>query len=259
MVVKRAFIDTPNGQIHYCQEGSGEPLLLLHQTACSVDEYADVLPYLAKRMNVIAMDTIGYGDSYKPKSAPAIEDYAKGVITLLDALNIKKTSIVGHHTGALIGIEVAAAYPERVNKLILSGPVYINEKVAQLLSDMFQWKIRENGSHYTELWNLYRKLAPLAPPSLLQRLILDEIKAGEISTFGELAVAKYVHMEERLKLVQCPTLILWGTKDLDFVSENRAKVENNISGSKVVDVEDGTFIIMYEMPEKVAQLVLEFL
>ncbi len=54
------------------------------------------------------MDTIGYGDSYKPNKDCTIEDYAQGAIELLDALGISKTSLVGHHTGAVIAIELAS-------------------------------------------------------------------------------------------------------------------------------------------------------
>lgn len=263
--MKRAFLDTPNGQIHYCLEGSGEPLLLLHPTPRSLDAYCEVMPILAKSRRVIAMDTIGYGDSYKPQTPPSIEDYAKTVLPLLNALHIKKTSIVGHHTGALIGIEVAAAHPERVDKLILSGPLYIDEKVKQLIEGMFkQWKVRADGSHCMELWNHFkervRSQIGWASPSLIHRLVLDALKAGEIGEYGHWAVANYTNMKERLSLIQCPTLIIWGTRDLlRFPIENKPKVAKAIRRSKVVEVEGGTSLIMQQMPDKFGQLILDFL
>ena len=110
----------------HCFEGSGEPLLLLHATPRGVDEYLELMPLLAQGRRAIAMDTIGYGDSYRPGTQPTIEDYAGGVVSLLDGLNIDKASIMGRHTGALIAIvprvQVAAAHPERLDKLILYGP-----------------------------------------------------------------------------------------------------------------------------------------
>ena len=258
--MKRAFLDTPEGQIHYCFGGSGEPLLLLHGTPRSVDDYLEVIPILVESRKVIAMDTIGYGDSYKPNKIPSIEDYAKTVILLLDALKIKKISIVGHHTGALIGIEVAAAYPERVEKLILSGPLYVDEDVRQIMKGLFkQWQVKEDGSHFTELWDYKKHWSPWAPPALLHRLVLDTVRAGEISEYGHYAVAKY-DMKTRLPLVQCPTLIIWGSEDLTMFSiKNRPKVGEAIRQSKVVEIEGGTFLIMQQMPEKFAQLVLDSL
>ena len=59
--MKRYFLDTPYGQIHYVVEGSGDPVILLHQSPRSIDEYAEVMPLLAREYRVTAMDTLGYG------------------------------------------------------------------------------------------------------------------------------------------------------------------------------------------------------
>ena len=97
-MVRRAFADTPPGPIHYRAAGCGPAVLLLHQTPRSSDEYRDVIPLLAGRRRVVAMDTIGYGDSYRPARTCGIEDYARGALGLLDALGIARTAVVGHHT-----------------------------------------------------------------------------------------------------------------------------------------------------------------
>ena len=128
----RAFLDTPDGQIHYVTAGAGRPVLLLHQTPRSWDEYRDVIPLLAVERSVVAMDTIGYGESYKPARRCDIEDYGRGAIALLDGLGIRSTAIVGHHTGAVIAMELAASYPERVERLVLSSSPFMEEKVGRV-------------------------------------------------------------------------------------------------------------------------------
>ena len=72
------------------------------------------------------MDTIGFGDSYRPTEGASIELYARGVIRFLDAMGIERTSLVGHHTGGVIAVEVAASCPERAEKLILSSTPYVD-------------------------------------------------------------------------------------------------------------------------------------
>ena len=126
----RAFLDTPDGQIHYVTAGAGRPVLLLHQTPRSWDEYRDVIPLLAVERRVVAMDTIGYGESYKPPRRCDIEDYGRGAIALLDGLGIRSTAIVGHHTGAVIAMELAASYPERVERLVLSSSPFVDAPTA---------------------------------------------------------------------------------------------------------------------------------
>ena len=65
-LIKRAFLDTEDGQILYRIGGEGEPLLLLHMTPRSSDEFREVMPILAQHRQVIAMDLMGLGDSDKP-------------------------------------------------------------------------------------------------------------------------------------------------------------------------------------------------
>ena len=90
ITIRRGFVDTPGGQIHYAMAGEGKPVLLLHQTPRSWDEYRDVLPILAEKYWALAMDTIGFGDSYRLEKEGTVEEYAKGVIRFLDALSIKR-------------------------------------------------------------------------------------------------------------------------------------------------------------------------
>ncbi len=115
--IRRRFADTPEGQIHYAMAGQGKPILLLHQTPRSWDEYREVLPILGENHWAIALDIVGFGDSYTLNREGTIEEYAKGVIAFLNAMSIPRTSIVGHHTGGVVAIEVAATHPDRVNSL----------------------------------------------------------------------------------------------------------------------------------------------
>ena len=116
--IRRAFADLSVGQVHYaCAGEEGAPaVLLLHQTPRSWAEYKDVMPLVARRYRAIAMDTVGFGDSAPAPWAPSIEHWAQVALELLDALGIAKADVVGHHTGGVIAVEMAAAFPERVGK-----------------------------------------------------------------------------------------------------------------------------------------------
>src|SRR5512146_257706 len=118
---RRFFCDTAMGRVHCVDSGSGggAPLVLLHQTPRSVDEFKEVLPLLAKHRRTIAIDNPGYGCSDPVEGQPTVSDYARAVVDVLDALTIDKAVLVGHHTGAVIAIELAAAFPERVDRVVL--------------------------------------------------------------------------------------------------------------------------------------------
>ena len=107
--MKRCYVDTPEGQIHYRTEGDGEPLLLLHQIGLSSAQFLLVIPTLAKRYWVAAVDIIGYGNSDLPLLPYKTADYAKATFHFLDSLHIKKTSIVGARFGGSIAVEIAVS------------------------------------------------------------------------------------------------------------------------------------------------------
>jgi pimeloyl-ACP methyl ester carboxylesterase len=65
------------------------PLLLLHMNPRSSDEYRELMPILAQKYRVMAMDFMGFGDSDKPPRLYSVADYAKTVIALFDELGLK--------------------------------------------------------------------------------------------------------------------------------------------------------------------------
>ena len=94
--MKRGYVDTADGQIHYVTEGSGNPLLLLHMSPRSWTLYRRMIPLLSSIRRVIAMDTLGFGNSDPiPSNYREISDYAQNVAHFLDALGIEKTDIWG--------------------------------------------------------------------------------------------------------------------------------------------------------------------
>jgi len=223
-----------------------------------------MIPLLAKKRRVIAMDHIGCADSYKPKAQPTIQDYANGVVQLMDGLNIQTASIMGHLLGSYVGIELAAASPERVSNLVLSGVSWIDEKTGPSMENKFkQWRIKGDGSHYQEIWNFFNSRAP-RPIDILYRNVLDVLKAGEVSDYGHIAVARYTQMEKRLRLILCPTLLIWAAGILALqgdrgTSESRQRFKTSISKYHEFDVPEGSMFLPQRMPDEIARLVDDFL
>ena len=260
IVVKRGFADTPEGQIHYAMAGQGKPVLLLHQTPRSWDEYRDVLPIIGKKFWAIAMDTIGFGDSYKPGEKGSIEQYARGVIRFLDAMSIDRISIVGHHTGGVIAVEVAASYPERIDKLVLSSTPYVDaddRKRRKTHPPIDAVESKEDGSHLTELWQKRMTFYPKNRPDLLTRFVIDALKLGDRAEEGHQAVSSY-RMEDRASLIKSPTLVVAGTED-PFSFPRMDPLSQSIQGSKTAVIEGGMVPAVDQMPNDFARIVINFL
>jgi len=180
--VKCSYIYLVDRKLPYCTDGDGEPLLLLHQTLLSSDEYALMMPILSREYRVIDVDTPGRGNSDKAPRKYQIEDYARAIISFLDTLGINKSSIVGHHTGVAIAVEVAVTDPERVDKLTLSGcPYFKDETRAKLLrgEGLQHLVIKEDGSHLLKMWEIVRSISPDSRPEVWNKVVAHYLKAGE--------------------------------------------------------------------------------
>lgn len=230
--MRKAYADTCHGQIHYVEAGTGDPVLLLHQTPRSWDEYRDVIPLLARNHRVIAPDTLGFGSSDVPSGPWSIELFADGVVDLLAGLGIQHAGLVGHHTGGVVAIEVAAREPDLVETLVLSGTPYVDAdrrmRVAAMpgIDDV---PISDDGSHYQLLWNRRRAFYPENRPDLLRRLMIDAIRLGDRVEEGHLAVNAY-RMEDRIGLVRARTLLVCGELD-DYSLPDVPRHREAIDGS----------------------------
>ncbi|MBD2198781.1 MULTISPECIES: alpha/beta fold hydrolase [Calothrix] len=265
--IKRAFLDTEDGQILYRIGGEGEPILLLHMTPRSSDEFKELMPLLAAKKLVIAMDLMGLGDSDKPPRVYSVADYAKTAIALLDELGIKKTSIFGSLTGGYIAGEVAAAYPERVDKLILCNVIGFDaEEQAKILKRYSQGsQIKEDGSHLMPQW--LSRVNYVGNGELNHRCVLDDLKSFGSPIYPGLAVANYcLSAPARFRLINCQTLILSAEKALEPLekyalakAENQSWTQEAIPHSQSVELEGGTLWMINQMPQEVFKVVIDFL
>lgn len=215
MSTTKAYVDSRFGQLHVAEAGEGRAVVLLHQTPRSWDEYRDVLPLLAPHCRALAMDTVGFGASPRVDAPFSVELFADGVDDLLSALGLQDVLLVGHHTGGVVALEVAARHDERVTGLVLSGVPYVDaprrERVAGA-PPIDHVDRSSDGRHVLELWTRRRAFYPLDRPDLLDRLTRDALGVLDRVEEGHQAVNRY-RMEDRIGLVRVPTTVLCGAED----------------------------------------------
>ena len=169
-MVKRGYVDTPEGQMHYMTEGEGEPLVLLHQGCRSSRMYVKLMPLLSGDYRVIAMDLMGFGNSDPvPIKNPSVPDRARNVFHFLEALDIQGCHVFGLHTGAAMGAELAAGWPKSVGTLTLFGFPFIRDDDERqeiyaylerttglppphMSTDWLPMEITPDGTHLTIIW-----------------------------------------------------------------------------------------------------------
>jgi pimeloyl-ACP methyl ester carboxylesterase len=260
--IERRFVTTASGRIHIATAGVGPPVLLLHQTPRSWDEYREVLPILGRHYHAIAMDTVGYGESETlTGNDPSIERWADAVHDLLVTLRIPRAAVVGHHTGAAIAVELAAAFPETVGALVLSACPYTNAAQRRVAAsnphNIDLVEPRHDGAHLLELWAKRQPLYPEGRIDLLERFIVDAVKAGARAAEGHRVVDRY-EIDKRLPALRCPALVIAPTAD-PYAYPHAATVAAAIPGSRLVEIQNGMVPLPDQMPVEFAEIVHSFL
>jgi pimeloyl-ACP methyl ester carboxylesterase len=258
---ERRFVRLPAGVVHCVTAGEGEAVLLLHQTPRSWDEYRDVIPILARNRYVIAMDTMGFGDSTRlPPGDDSIERWAEVAVSLLDALGVERAAAVGHHTGGYIACEVGAAYPERITGVVLSSVTVhaAEERLAHASGPAVVDDVPRaaDGTHLVELWRLRAPFYP-SDPELLERFVVDCLKAGDLAAEGHRIVARYP-AERRLPLLRCPVLLIGATRD-PHAYPGLTAVREAVPHAAVAVIEGGMVPLPDQLPGPFAAAVEEFL
>lgn len=228
-MIERAYVDTAEGRMHYLTAGSGHPLLLLHQNPRSSRMYEELIPFLIGGFRVIAPDMPGTGSSGPAQPDFRIEDLGRCTLHLLDALDVRRCHIFGLHTGALIGSEIAAEWPDRVASLMCYGyaatepgaerEAAAKEYVARAASLV---EPSSDGTHLMRQWHSgYRQITHMwwntgtlptrdLSPELArfqQRYLLDLAQARDSAAAMYKAVFRY-DWQRQIPRVQARTLFV---------------------------------------------------
>lgn len=219
------YADTALGQVHYREDGSGPPLVLLHESPLSGRIYEHCLPFLGRRTRALAPDTPGYGASEPPPDLPTIEDYAERLILFADALGLGEFALAGNHTGGGIAAQIAVTHPDRVRALIVIGsPLFGEEEGKEWLENYIPpFEISPGGEHLTWLWDRYRNIwGDDTPPWLFDLATTEFLRTGARFHWGYRAAFLY-RLEKALPLVRCPTIFLTSEGDM-LRDKNEASV-----------------------------------
>lgn len=114
------FVQTRDLRMHYLQQGSGTPVVLVHGFPETSYEWRKQIPALAEAgYAVFAPDTRGFGQTEKPCNRVSRHLLAADIVNFMDALGIERAHVVGHDWGGIIAFKVAIDWPDRVERLAL--------------------------------------------------------------------------------------------------------------------------------------------
>jgi len=256
-------VDVNGCKIAYMEEGSGEPIVLIHGLCGNAAYWKYVLPRLAADYRVIVPDLRGHGDSDAPQDGPyTMEQMADDIAALLDHLQIEKATLFGHSLGGYVTLAFAERHAARLLAFsLVHSMAYPDSEEAKAGRVKAAESIREHG-----LIPYMKTLAPkLFAPALVETLA-EEVahvrKIGE-ETKPTGAMNTLLGMKERpdrnhvLRESTIPVLLVAGEHD-QVISPDKTF---SIQKSQITEVllKGLGHISMLEAPETLHQAIFQFL
>jgi pimeloyl-ACP methyl ester carboxylesterase len=216
--ISKGYVDTPWGQVHYRTIGdltAGIPIVMLHQTASSSEMFEALMRELGDEYVIFAPDTPGFGNSFRPDEKGSIGLYSKALLSALDSLSVERCWLFGHHTGATIAVQMMHERASLSPRLALSGPCLLAEQGArELAQKTVPLELRQDGSHFAQVWERIQSKDPEAPLALKYREAVLTLVAGIRWSEGYHAVFQHwAEFERQLRALDVPTLVFAGDKD----------------------------------------------
>jgi len=155
-------------------EGSGDPIVLLHGIGQTGNTWQHVVEQLGHKHRIVAFDLLGFGASPKPDWLDYdIDDHTKALIASIEKLHQKPITLVGHSMGCLVAVRLARQRPDLVKHLVLyEMPLYEglpNKRMYRLRTDLY--------------YRLYRRIMKFEPTSQAQKVQLAQRLAKRIAGF----------------------------------------------------------------------------
>ncbi len=255
--------------LNYHEQGEGEPVLLVHGITTYSFIWRKVVPLLTGNYRVIAVDLLGCGDSDKPLDVVySLPNHVEMLKKMLDVLDLGRVHLVGHDVGGGIGQIMSVRYPEKLIDLSLINSVGHDFWPVQPIIAMRTPIVRQLAMATLDIGafrllvrrGLYHKEALTEElMELFWKPMHDKTgRRGFLHFANCLNNDHLVEIENALRLLQTPTLIVRGDGDLYLSEAINLKLHRDIPGSRLVRIATGGHFIQEDEPEQVADALLQF-
>lgn len=211
--------------VHYCDQGNGPVLLLLHGFTASLHTWEGWVKALKHKYRIIRLDIVGFGLTGPSKTKTYSRDnWVQFLDRFVNKLGLNKFSIAGNSLGGYIAWNYALDYPQKVEKLILIDPIGYPQEIPFLLDLACFPVVGEIGKMI-----MPRLIVKMCLKDVYgdKALVTDELvdlyfdlsrrpgaKEAYIDIFRKMkAASQKPDVGNNIKFISNPTLIMWGESD----------------------------------------------
>jgi len=258
----KGFAKVNGGNIYYELAGEGEAILFLHGLFLDSRLWERQFNELSQSYKVIRLDLRGFGCTEITEEPFSNYDDIKA---LLDELEVEKVHVVGLSLGALMGVEFALVYPERVGSLTLCS-LNLSREVSEEMQKARQeiWQALESGDIHksTQLsekaWLLGSANSSVVTEEnreLYRNMLEHNLNMPKINR----KPIFLTNTAEKLEEITAPTLIMYGALDFADYEKAASIIQERIPNSKKLRFEQSAHIMNLSEPELFTKKLHEFI
>ena len=235
-----------NTTINYVIYGNstGDTLVFLHGWGQNIEMMKKLADYFKNDYTILIVDLPGFGLSSEPTYSWSVYDYANAIYNLSKYLNLKKVSLIGHSFGGKISLVYASKYP--IEKLVLFASPFKKEV--------------QKISLKTKFLKLIMKVPGLKQRGKSLKKYIGSTDYRNASEMMRNVLVKTVNTDitEDIKLIKCPTLIVWGTNDTAVNISRAYELEKLIDDSAVIKFEGASHYAYLEHLNECVKILKSF-
>jgi 2-hydroxy-6-oxonona-2,4-dienedioate hydrolase len=248
-------------KIQYVEAGTGPAVILLHGLGGSSQAWQFNIAALAEKYHVFVPDQIGFGKSDKPLVNYRIRTYVDFLDQFCKQLKIERATLVGNSMGGWIAAMFTASFPDRVDKLVLvdaagyAPPKDFDTRVFFGLNPTTRagMKVLVGKVFYNKAFQ---------SDAAIDQAIAARLAAGDgytINSITESIIRGEDFLDEIVKTIKPPTLIIWGRQDGLVSLADGERFNKDIAGSKMIVIDQCGHVPNVEKAGEFNAAVLKFL
>ena len=252
-------------KIAWDRRGNGAPLLLIHGLGYARWGWEPVLPELAEQFDVILFDNRGIGESDAPPGPYTVAEMAADAVQVLDETGVARAHVVGTSLGGMIAQELALAYPERVDRLVLACTTPGGQKAhpmpqvtVALMAEAATLEPAVALRRFVE-----NALAPAtveAHPEIVEQIMAHRLATAQqpAAWAAQASAGATFDAYDRLGALAAPTLVQHGDEDVVVDPRNADLLVELLPDARLERVPGG-HLFFWEAPEQFVSSVSGFL
>jgi len=251
---KSNFLKLPMGQMHYVDEGQGEPIVFVHGNPGWSFEFRNQIKALSNTNRCIAPDHIGFGLSDKPYDWDYLpKNHALNFEQFMKSLNLDNITLVVADWGGPIALAYALKYPNKIKRLVILNTMmwavkdnpgvqrfssFLGGPLGIFLSKHFNFfaKVLSKQAFHDK-----SKLSKLTHEHMYKHLSTPRERKGTwVFPKQIIASSEWLNSlwEQRERIANIPSVLMWGMKDIAFSPKDLATFESFLKNYQTIKLEN---------------------